>query len=144
MVLREEVRWWIETAKRDLERAERALREGDRGAAVFWAHQAAEKALKAVLLAVKGWFPRTHSVRRLFEELGDSLGLKQDELEAAYELTKYYHVARYPDIVEGVPDEAISEFEARRAVSTARRVVRAAEEALEELARRGEEGGNEA
>lgn len=59
--VREEAFWWIRTAKRDLERAYRSIGEGDRGAAVFWAQQAAEKALKAVLIAVKGYAPHTHS-----------------------------------------------------------------------------------
>ncbi len=45
--VREEAFWWIRTARRDLERVYRSIGEGDRGAAVFWAQQAAEKALKS-------------------------------------------------------------------------------------------------
>ena len=63
--------------------------EGDRGAAVFWAQQAAEKALKAVLIAVKGYAPHTRSIHRLFEELGSTLGLSDEEVESARELTQY-------------------------------------------------------
>jgi HEPN domain-containing protein len=129
--LREQALWWLETALRDLQRAERCLDSDDRGAAVFWAQQAAEKALKALLLAFKGGFPRTHSIRRLVEELGLELGLSREELEEAYELTQYYYLPRYPDIVEGTPDEAISRRTAERAVSAARRIVEAAERALE-------------
>ncbi|AEM38336.1 HEPN domain protein [Pyrolobus fumarii 1A] len=134
-MVREQVLWWLRLARRDLERAERSLREGDRAAAVFWAQQAAEKALKAVLLALKGYFPKTHSIRRLFEELGSNLGLGREELEDAYELTQYYYVARYPDVVEGLPDEVISGRTAERAVAAARRVVEAAERAVEEASR---------
>ena len=135
--MREQAVWWLRVAKRDLERAEHSLREEDRSAAVFWAQQAAEKALKAVLLAYRGFFPKTHSIRRLFEELGSNLGLGEEELEEAYELTQYYFVSRYPDIVEGLPDEAISRRTAERAVAIARRVVEAAERALEKASREG-------
>ena len=136
-MVREEAWWWIRVAEKDLWRAEKSLRDDDRGAAVFWSQQAAEKALKAVLLAVKGWFPKTHSIRRLFEELGSNLDLGQEELEEAYELTQYYHLVRYPDITEGLPDDSISRASAERAVATARRVVEAAKKALEEALRRG-------
>ncbi len=135
--VREEAFWWIRTARVDLERAYRSIGEGDRGAAVFWAQQAAEKALKAVLIAVKGYAPHTHSIHRLFEELGSKLGLSDEEVENAKELTQYYYIARYPDITEGLPDEAISNATARRAVETASRVVRAAEKALEEASQGG-------
>jgi len=135
--LREEVFWWLRAARRDLERAERSLSWDDRAAA-FWAQQAAEKALKAVLLAFKGGFPRTHSIRRLFEELGSGLGLGEEELWSAYELAQFYSLSRCPDIVEGLPDEAISRGTAERAVRAARRVVEAAERAVEEASREGE------
>lgn len=133
MKIREQALWWLGVAERDLERAKRSLEEGDKGAATFWSQQAAEKALKAVLLATKGDFPKTHSIRRLFQELGSNLGLSDEELEEAYELTQFYYLPRYPDIVEGVPDEAISERTARRAVAIAERVVKAAREALERI-----------
>jgi len=142
--MREEAVWWMRTARRDLERARAALAMGDRAAAVFWAQQAAEKALKALLVALRGWFPRTHNIRALFEALGSDLGLSREELEAAYALTKYYQLARYPDIVEGLPDDVIGRREAEEAVRAAEAVVRAAEEALEELGGGGEEGGREA
>ena len=133
MKIREQALWWLGVAKRDLERAKRSLEEGDKGAATFWSQQAAEKALKAVLLATKGDFPETRSIRRLFQELGSNLGLNGEELEEAYELTQFYYLPRYPDIVEGVPDEAISERTARRAVAIAERVVKAARETLERI-----------
>ncbi len=67
--------------------------------------------------------------------LGDSLGLNRDELEEAYELTQFYYLPRYPDIVEGLPDEIISERTAKRAVAIAERVVEAAKRVLEEVLR---------
>lgn len=139
--MREQTLWWFKVAEKDLERAKRSLSEGDRGAATFWAQQAAEKALKALLIALKGYAPKTHSIRRLFEELGNNLGLSNEELENAYELTQYYYLSRYPDIVEGLPDEAISEQTARRLVTVAEKIVEAARRVLEELSRQGTDLG---
>jgi HEPN domain-containing protein len=140
-MVREEAFWWLETGRRDLARARRSLNEDDRAAAVFWAQQAAEKVLKALHIALRGELPRTHSIRRLIEGLGLDLGLSSEELEAAYELTQYYHLSRYPNLVEGVPDEAISRAAAERAVEIAERIVRAAEKALDEAAKRGQGEG---
>ena len=133
--MREHARWWILSAKRDLERARHSLEIGDRVGAVFWSQQAGEKALRGLLLHFKGGFPETHSIRRLFEELGYNLGLSEEELEAAYELTQYYHLSRYPDIVEGVPDdvpdEAISRKSAGEAVAIASTILEASKRAVE-------------
>ncbi len=65
------------------------------------------------------------------------MGLSREELEEAYELTKYYHLARYPDIVEGLPDESISRASAERAVSAAEKVVEHAKRVMEEASRGG-------
>jgi len=128
--VRERALWWLQTAERDLERAKRSLEVDDRAASTFWSQQAAEKALKALLLAIKGWFPKTHSLRRLLEELGLDLG----EVDELAELTAYYYISRYPDALEGVPDESISRSTAERAVKLASEVVRRAKEIMGEFA----------
>jgi len=130
--VRERASWWIRVAERDIERALDSLSRGDKAAATFWAQQAAEKALKGLLLLFKGSFPSSHSIRRLIEELNMDLGLSEEELEEAYELTQYYYLSRYPDVVEGVPDEAISWRAAEKAVAISRRIVEAAKRALEQ------------
>jgi len=128
--MREEVFWWLELAKRDLERAKRAKEFEDKVSMVFWSQQAVEKALKALALAVKRDIPKTHSIRRLKEFIGEDLGLPINVWERAYELTQYYYVSRYPDIVEGLPDEAISRETAYNAIEVAEKVVRAVENRL--------------
>jgi HEPN domain-containing protein len=135
--VREQAWLWLKAARRDLWRAELSLNSGDRAAATFWAQQAAEKALKGLLPAFKGDYPKTRSIKRLLDELSLDLGLSRDELEDAYELTQYYYLLRYPDVLEGLPDEVISERTAERAVRAARRVVEAAERALEEASKPG-------
>lgn len=124
-MLREEVYWWIELAKRDLERAKRAVEHDDRVSMVFWSQQAVEKALKALALAVKRDAPKTHNIRRLKEFIGLDLDLSRESWEKAYELTQYYYVSRYPDIVEGVPDQIISSKTGREAVEIAEKIVEA-------------------
>ncbi len=118
-MLREEVYWWLELAKRDLDRARRAVEQDDRVSMVFWSQQAVEKALKALALAIKRDVPKTHNIRRLKEFIGIDLGLSPDIWEKAYELTQYYYVSRYPDIVEGIPDEVIGSKTGKEAVVVA-------------------------
>jgi len=126
------------TAEKDLKRAERALEDDDRVAATFWSQQAAEKALKALLLAFKGWFPKTHSLKRLLEELEIEIVENVDELA---ELTAYYYISRYPDALEGVPDESISRSTAERSLKLASEVVRRAKEVMERISEEDNEVG---
>ncbi|NPA85002.1 MAG: HEPN domain-containing protein [Crenarchaeota archaeon] len=122
----------MKAAEKDLERAERSFEYGDYPATTFWCQQAVEKALKALLLLKAGSFPKAHSIRRLREELGEDLGLDEATWSRAYELTQYYFIARYPDLVEGPPDEVVSRESAERALWTCRAVVGRAKEAVEE------------
>ena len=130
--MREEVFWWLGLAKKDLERAIRARDDKDKVSMVFWSQQSVEKALKALALAVRRDIPKTHNIRRLREFIGETLGLPEEVWEKAYELTQYYYVSRYPDIVEGIPDEVISMDTANEAVDIAREVVKAIERRIKD------------
>ncbi len=61
-VLRERARMFLEAAKDD-------LRAGRVDLAAFHAEQACQLALKYVLASRTGYYPHTHSLRRLFEEV---------------------------------------------------------------------------
>ena len=99
-----EARRWLLTARGDLESA-RVLSAGGRWAhACFHAHQAAEKALKAL------WYrldldPWGHSVRRLLDELAvgspETQHALRDLTDAASELDQFDIPTRYPN---GLPD----------------------------------------
>ena len=86
-------------------------------ASVFFAHQAAEKALKALYIHLKRESPpRTHNLLDLLT----GLGVTDEELiDAAIDLTPEYVVARYPDAANGVPallyNEKIAEDHLRKA-----------------------------
>jgi HEPN domain-containing protein len=83
----------------------------------FHAQQAAEKSLKAVLLAHEVEFPRTHNLRVLRDLLPPTLAVVP-EVEQAVELSDYATMARYPGAYEPVIEE-----EYREAIRLAEAVV---------------------
>lgn len=91
----------------------------------FDAQQAAEKALKAVMMSRGIDFPYTHDIARLLAVLQvDGMTLPESMLSAA-RLTTYAVQARYPGL-----DEPVEEPEYLEAVEVAEAVVRWAEALL--------------
>ena len=74
----------------------------------FHAQQAAEKALKAVLIAQAIPFPRTHNITILIDLLPQDISLPS-EMEAAALLTDYAVLTRYPGNLEPITEEEYSE-----------------------------------
>ena len=70
----------------------------------FHAQQAAEKSLKAVLIALKIPFPKTHSIRKLLDLLAERIEIP-DELQEAAILNDYAVITRYPGAVEPIEDD---------------------------------------
>lgn len=94
MALRPETKVWWGQARRDLALAlaNHGLRHYD--AAVFFSEQAAQKALKALLLQrTSAPPPRIHNLR----ELGRLAGVDSGTLKFLTELTPHYILTRYPD-----------------------------------------------
>jgi len=91
----------------------------------FHAQQAAEKALKAVLIARAIEFPKTHSIGALLDLLPGELAAPQDVQNAA-SLTEYAVLSRYP----GRPEPATEE-EHHEALRLAGAVVGWAEQACD-------------
>ena len=113
---------WVKYAKADLALASIPLPPGVMYSQLcFHAQQAAEKALKAVLIYLEIDFPNTHSIQKLIELLPDGLQA-QEVVSQAVILTPYAVQARYPGDVEEV-----SESEYNEAISIAADVVRLAE-----------------
>ncbi len=119
--MRREVLEWLRAAEDDLEDARVLLAARRYAGAAFHAHQAAEKALKAAIIALRREKPpRIHNL----VELARILGVRDDEiLEAVRRLNPHYRVARYPDAANGVPMDVYSERIASELVSLAERVV---------------------
>ena len=100
---------WLRYARSDLElarvvRPDEVLFEG----LCFHAQQAAEKALKAVLIAKGVPPPKTHNIRTLLDLLPQELVAPQ-EIEDAASLTDYAVTSRYPSDFESVDEEEYKE-----------------------------------
>jgi HEPN domain-containing protein len=118
---------WLHEARYSLEDARFALERARWSLVTFLAHQAVEKALKALWIHVRREPPpRTHVLPELLPE-GVDVGADVEDL---YWLSKYYTVSRYPDAAGGPPSMLIVEWEARRALEVASKVVSRVEELL--------------
>ena len=100
---------WLRHADSDLEiaritQSSRILLEG----LCFHAQQAAEKALKAVLVAHAISFPRTHNIATLLDLFPQDIVPPLD-VEAAASLTDYAVLTRYPGNFEPITDEEYNE-----------------------------------
>jgi len=127
----EDVAWrlardWLAKAATDLLVCERLLLEGAEfsEAVAFHAQQAAEKSLKALLVARQVEFPKTHDIERLLELVAHGDGPLAEALADAPELTPYGVEYRYPGEYAPVSAET-----ANACVSFARKV-------YDEIARR--------
>jgi HEPN domain-containing protein len=113
-----EVRRWLRFAHEDLTAAESLLDQSDAipRHACWLAQQAAEKALKAVLVFLQINFPRRHDLDALRNLIPDGWKLKASHPDLA-NLTEWTVEARYP----GDWPDAV-EADAQRAVEQARAV----------------------
>lgn len=88
----------------------------------FEAQQAAEKAIKAVLVMRQVEFPKTHLIVRLLDLVEQAAVTMPSEMRAAARLSDYATRARYPGGAEEVAED-----EYRQAVAWAEQAVRWAE-----------------
>lgn len=102
--------WWLEHARKDL-RAARAIYENDDELVeqvCYFAQQAAEKAIKAVLLERNVDFPYTHNLEKLVQEVTRRGLAAPADVARARELTRYAIDTRYPHSEE-ITDENIAD-----------------------------------
>lgn len=91
--------------------------------AAFAAHQAAEKAVKAVFQSL-GAEARGHSITQLLSALPNGVRPGEALVEAAKDLERHYIAPRYPNSYPGgAPMDFYTEAEAQRAIETAGRIV---------------------
>ena len=96
---------WLDYAKSDLAMARIPLVPPMRLENLcFHAQQAAEKAIKAVLIQFGVEPPKIHDIRRLTERLPDSV-TRPETLTASAPLTDYAALTRYPWAGEPVSEE---------------------------------------
>jgi len=110
---------WLRQAEADLRHARNALEDGDHEWACFAAQQAAEKAVKAVVLA-QGGEPWGHSVTILLGALAERIAASSDLVDAGKRLDKHYIPTRYPNGFDaGAPTDYYTRAEAEAAVKDA-------------------------
>ena len=123
--MKDEALRWLSEALWDYETALILHRERRYNAAAFYSHQAAEKAVKALLYYVNE-APWGHSVRVLLERYFRKVGTDVDDklLSYARELDRHYIPSRYPNAhPAGTPHEAYDEETSKRALEAAKRVI---------------------
>ncbi len=118
---------WLKQAHSDLKAAEDSAGSSHFEWACFQAQQAAEKALKALIIS-KGGESRTHSINFLLTQLPEKI--KAEHLfSAAKELDKHYIPTRYPDSFStGIPTDFFTLDDAKRAIENAKKIIRFVEE----------------
>lgn len=108
---------WLAQAERDLRHAERSRNAAEHEWACFAAHQAAEKAVKALHLHLgqEAW---GHVVARLLREL--PLSVSDELLDRAHVLDTFYVPSRYPNShPEGAPFEHYGSLQSEEAIEHA-------------------------
>jgi HEPN domain-containing protein len=112
---------WLAQALRDLEQANASRRDGRHEWACFAAHQAAEKAVKALHLH-RGQEAWGHVVARLLADLSDPGAALL--LDKARVLDSAYVPTRYPNShPEGAPFEHYGDLQSREAIAYAGEIV---------------------
>jgi len=112
---------WLSQAERDLRHAERSRDADEHDWACFAAHQAAEKAVKALHLSKRqeAW---GHAVARLLEEL--PVDVSKELIDAAKVLDAFYVPSRYPNShSEGAPFEHYGSLQSEEAITHADQIL---------------------
>jgi HEPN domain-containing protein len=114
---------WLRQAESDLAHSRHARDDGDYDWAAFAAHQAAEKAIKALFqkLHMDAW---GHALSMLLTNLPDDARPDASLIERAKELDKHYIPTRYPNGFErGAPTDFYTLREAEVSIENAAAIV---------------------
>ncbi len=107
---------WLERANRDLKASKLLLEEGLYEESTFHSQQAVEKALKALLLAVRILPPRTHSIERL-------LSMLEEKIDVSWAYEMHLPALTYYAIEVRYPSPPVSEEEAIDMLDIARKAI---------------------
>lgn len=118
-------REWLNRSRSNLSRAKSRILEVYLEDLCFDAQQAAEKAIKALLVKKGVAFPYVHDIAHLLDLLEQTGVQIPDPVRRAEDLTRYAVVTRYPGVAEPV-----TESHYREAVASAEAVVRWAGEVI--------------
>lgn len=117
-------RRWFAQASADAEIARRVCTEQRYDLTLFLCQQAAEKAVKALLIWYRGDYARTHVIGDLLVELREAEPAAADELSGLQALDAYYQSTRYPDALGGaVPALTFQKEEAQLGLDRLREAI---------------------
>lgn len=114
---------WLKQGLRDLEQAEDSRRAGRHEWACFAAHQAAEKAVKALHLHLgqEAW---GHVLARLLTELPETVTVEGELIEKGRVLDNFYIPTRYPNShSEGASFEHYGHLQSGEAIQYASEII---------------------
>lgn len=111
----ERVQEWMQRAEKDLRLARLGLEDGDPGGAAYLAQQAAEKAIKAVLVSRQIEYRYLHVLDQLMEQVPDEFEVKREGAESLKALNDWAAGSHYPDSPFPEPDMAQAQEALRRA-----------------------------
>ncbi|GAY26132.1 hypothetical protein ATG_13350 [Desulfurococcaceae archaeon AG1] len=93
--------------------------------ACFFSHQAAEKALKALMIKRLGIYDPIHSVAELLRRLSRSIEIEEGLIEKGELLDRFYIPTRYPNAWPwGAPHKHYTKEDAEKALLYADEVLR--------------------
>lgn len=117
--MKEETKKWIKRAERDLRTAKNDIKSKDYYATSFWCQQAAEKALKAVILEKKGELIKIHDL----VELAKKSDAPEYILQLCKDLTPVYTETRYPDWGDESEFKKFNKKEAEEDIKITKRII---------------------
>lgn len=128
---RQEGRRWLEQAQRDLDDARYAREGGRHNLACFLCQQAAEKALKGLLVLHGEEFLWGHSVADLCERAAERAPEFRELRAQGAGLDVYYIPTRYPNgLPGGLPADAFGPEDSERALARAATIIDAVAKAF--------------
>ena len=114
---------WMAKAERNLEKAALDLRYEYWEWACFTAQQAAEKAVKALLMKM-GFTVWGHAITPMLRRV-ENVAVPAKLIQEAQQLDAYYIPARYPNgFPEGKPADYFNQEQAEKALDAAREIIR--------------------
>ncbi len=114
---------WLNQGLRDLEQAKDSRLAGRHEWACFAAHQAGEKAIKALHLHLgqEAW---GHVIARLLKELPETISVEEELIEKGRILDNFYIPTRYPNShPEGAPFEHYGPLQSKEAIQYASEII---------------------
>ncbi len=114
---------WLRQAQRDLQVADKCAVDGYHEWAAFAAQQSAEKAVKALVQALRGSV-RGHGVTEILQSISDRVDVPQKIIECAREIDQVYVTSRYPNgFATGIPGDYFNEQTSKRVIGHGREIV---------------------